>query len=47
MGRTATGDHLIASIDHLHQEFLTLKVGDHSGMLTVQYLVNCLEDVNV
>ena len=34
----------MASIDHLHQESLTLKVKDHSDMLSVQYLVNCLED---
>ena len=36
--------HKIASTDHLHQESLTLKVKDHSDMLSAQYLVNCLED---
>ena len=41
--KTATGAHKMASIDHLHQETLTLNVQDHSDMLSVQYLVNCLE----
>ena len=41
--RTATG----ASIDHLHQESLALTVKDHSDMLSVQYLVNCLEEDHV
>ena len=45
--RTATGVHKMASIDHLHQEFLTLKVKDHSDMLSAQYLVNCLEGDHV
>ena len=34
----------MASIDHLHQESLILKVKDNSDMLSAQYLVNCLED---
>ena len=38
--RTATGAHKMASIDNLHQESLTLKVKDHSDMLSVQYLVS-------
>ena len=42
--RTARGAHMMASIDHLHQESLKLKVRDHSDMLSVQYLVNCLEE---
>ena len=37
--RTATGVHKMASIDHLHQESLTLRVKDYSDMLSVQYLV--------
>ena len=37
----------MASIDQLHQESLTLKVKDHSDMLSAQYLVNCLEEDNV
>ena len=42
--RTDTGDHKMASIDHLHQESLTLKVRDHSDMLSAQYVVNCLKE---
>ena len=45
--RTATGAHKMASIDHFHQESLTLKVRDHSDMISVQYLVNCLEEDHV
>ena len=45
--RTAIGAHKMASIDHLHQESLTLKVRDHSDMLSAQYLVNCLEEHHV
>ena len=45
--RTATGTHTIASIDHIHQESLTLKVRDHSEMIYAQYLVNCLEEDHV
>ena len=42
--RTATGAHKMASIDHLHQVSLTLRVKNHSDMLSTQYLVNCLEE---
>ena len=35
------------SIDHLHQESLTMKVKDHSDMLSAQYLGNCLEEDHV
>ena len=45
--RMATGAHKMASIDHLHEESLTLKVKDHSDMLSAQYLVNCLEGDHV
>ena len=45
--RTATGAHQMPSIDHLHQESLTLRVKDHSDMLSAQYLVNCLEENHV
>ena len=45
--RTATGARKMASIDHLHQKFFTLKVKDHSDMLSAQYLVNCLEKEHV
>ena len=34
---TATGANKMASIDHLHQESLTLKVKDHLDMLSAQY----------
>ena len=45
--RKVTGAHKMASIDHLHQESLALKVKDHSDMLSMQYLVNCLEEDHV
>ena len=45
--RTSTGAHKMAGNDHLHQESLTLKVKDHSDMLSAQYLVNCLEEDHV
>ena len=45
--RTATRAHKMANIDHLHQESLTLRVKDHSDMLSAQYLVNCLEEDHV
>ena len=45
--RTATGAHKMASIDHLHQVSFTLRVKDHSDMLSAQYLVNCLEEDHV
>ena len=45
--RTATGAHNMASIDHLHQESLMLRVNDHSDMFSAQCLVNCLEEDHV
>ena len=42
--KTATWAHKMAIVDHLHQESLTLRVKDHSDMLSAQYLVNCLEE---
>ena len=45
--RTATWAHKMASIDHLHQESLKLKVKDHTQMLSSQYPVNCLEEDHV
>ena len=45
--RTVTGAHKMASIDHLHQQSLTLRVKDHSDMLSAQYLVNCLQEDHV
>ena len=37
----------MARIYHLHQESLTLRVKDHSDMLSAQYLINCLEGDHV
>ena len=37
----------MASIDHLHQESLTLRVNDHSDMFSAQYFVNCMEEDHV
>ena len=45
--KTATRAHKMASIDHLHQESLTLRVKDHSDMFSVQYLVNCLAEDHI
>ena len=45
--RTETGAHKMSSIGHLHQESLTLRVKDHSDMLSAQYRVNCLEEDHV
>ena len=42
--RTGTGSHKIANIDHLHQRSLTLRVEDHSDMLSA---LNCLEEDHV
>ena len=44
---TATGANKMASIDHIHQESLNLRVKDHSDMLSAQYLVNCLEEDHI
>ena len=41
---TATRAHKMTSIDHLYQESLTLKVKDHSDILSAQYHMNCLEE---
>ena len=45
--RTAIRAHKMSCIYHLHQESLTLKVKDHSDMLSAQYLVNCLEEDHI
>ena len=45
--RIATGCHKMSSIDHLHTEAETLKVGEHSELLSAQYLSRCLEPGNV
>ena len=36
--RTATGAHKMASIDDLHQKSLTLRIKNHSNILSTQYL---------
>ena len=45
--RTANEAHKMASIEHLHQESLMLKVKEHSDMLSAQYLVKCLDEDHV
>ena len=45
--RTVTGAYKMVSIDHLHEESLTLRVKDHSDMFSAQYIVNCLEEDHV
>ena len=45
--RMPTRVHKMASIDHLYKESLTLRVNDHSDMLSAQYLVNCLGEDHV
>ena len=45
--RTATGAHKMANIDNFHQGSLTLKVKDHSDMLSAQYILICLEEDHV
>ena len=45
--RTATEAHMMDIIEHLHQESLKLKVNDLSDIISVQYLVNCLEENHV
>ena len=45
--RMATEAHKIATIYHPHQESRTLKVRDHSDMLSAQYIANCLEEDHI
>ena len=45
--RIATGCHKMSSIDHLHTEAETLKVKEHSELLSAQYLTRCLEPGNI
>ena len=42
-----TGSHKMSSIDHLHSETEMLQVEDHLDLLSVQYLVQCLDTENV
>ena len=43
--RIITGSHKMSSIDHIHSETKMLQVEDHLNLLSVQYLVQCLENV--
>ena len=45
--RIITGSHKMSSIDHLHSETKMLLVKDHLHLLSAQYLVHCLDTVNV
>ena len=45
--RIITGSHKMSSIDHLHSETKMLLVKDHLNLLSVQYLVHCLDTENV
>ena len=45
--RIITGSHKMSSIDHLHSETEMLQVEDHLNLLSVQYLVQCLDTENV
>ena len=42
-----TGSHKLSSIDHLHSETEMLQVKDHLNLLSVEYLVQCLDTENV
>ena len=45
--RIITGSHKMSSIDHIHSETKMLRVEDHLNLLSVQYLVQCLDTENV
>ena len=45
--RIITGSYKMSSIDHLHSETKMLLVEDHLNLLSVQYLIHCLDTVNV
>ena len=45
--RIITGSHNMSSIDHIHSETKMLQVEDHLNLLSVQYLVQCLDTENV
>jgi hypothetical protein len=45
--RIVTGNHMMASIDHLHSEMKVLKVGPHLEMLCSQFLANALQDLHI
>ena len=41
--RIITGSHKMSSIDHIHSETKMPQVEDHLNLLSVQYLVQCLD----
>ena len=45
--RIITGSHMMSSIHHLHSETKMLLVKDHLNLLSVQYLVHCLDTEDV
>ena len=45
--RIITGSHKMPSIDHLHSETKMPLVEDHLNLLSVQYLVHCLDTENI
>ena len=45
--RIITGSHKMSSIDHIHSEIKMLMVEDQLNLLSVQYLVHCLDTENV
>ena len=45
--RIITSSHKMSRIDHIHNETMILLVEDHLNLLSVQYLVHCLDTENV
>ena len=45
--RIITGSHKMSSIDHLYSETKMLQVKDNLNILSVQYLVQCLDTENI
>ena len=41
--RIITGSHKMPSIDHFHSETKMIRIEDHMHLLSVQYLVHCLD----
>ena len=44
--RIITGSHKMSSIDHLHSETEMFHAEDHLNLVSVQYLVHCLDTEN-
>ena len=45
--RIITGSHKMSSIDHIHCETGMIQVENDQNLLSVQYLVQCLDSENV